>query len=255
MERNNLKKILLLLLVLSLSCFILTGCNDGEKEENNDASENDNAEENNGNSDDSSEDTNTDADNQENGDNLQKLYTHLPVGEDKALVILEVDEVIDGLYTRREHNAAMIVKCSVVKDYYNVISPGTEIYVPIRFYVGEGNVFEPQLRAFVTEGDRVFAHLTLLGIKDHVFTDSDNNPVIFEETFFAKGSYPYDYKFIPISNGKLNVSSVDTLIVLAGFNAQQQRDFLGFDNYFYDGMTEDALDQIAEKLYSDQTAN
>ena len=197
--------------------------------------------------------------NDHGGEPIYSIKDHFQVGEQDvplhSLSTLRIKEVVEGSFNHKDGNATVIIRCNVIEDYYKLLSKDTEVYVPIRFSVTEDDSAEEKVRELIKEDSVIFTYLLPDMISDHGFKDKKGETVWFYDKLFSKSVYLSDYKLIPVEDGRLDVSSVDELLEKSFTVSRMTRgEIKGFDDYFYDGMTEVELKTNAEKLYSEQVA-
>ena len=241
-----MKKLKCALLLLLTFCLLLTGC--GQKTtppDNGDETQNEDG----GNNTEDNIFENEDA----TSPRPNVLQYYLNVG---SVVKLKVNTILDGFYTRNHGSRKtvyVILEGIVIEDCYGKIDRDTVVRIEIQLShldenidldAFEENAFVKLLREFeyfyVWFYNGPFPRRKIYSVnkKDFEYIES-----------VAEGGFINDYEIIPISDGKVNFDRIDKY--LDGYQKwiyPRRSDIVGFDDWFYDGQTEEEFEKNIKKL-------
>lgn len=168
-------------------------------------------------------------------DTVERLYMR---GESNVFLKLKVNRIYDGLYTGGEYSdelysgvTCVLLECSVVEDYYNLLSNDEIVTIPIylsTFYN------EEDIKAFVSKCDYLC-----------VYGSTICAPILSGEGEEVEVTNPIsvtsldNYSVVPIINGKVDLDALDSL--LSGSTYLKHNRIEHFDQMIVNGMNEEEL--------------
>lgn len=146
----------------------------------------------------------------------------------------------------------VMIKATVIEDYYNIMQPEEKILIPILLPLENGDSLKIEDLSSITSAESFLVHTRVIH-KGSSPIDEDFSPeYVTDDGYQTVDFLRIDYgEILPLKDGKLDIKSVDAVGEKYGFE-KLSTSIENFSEYFKDEMSIEELADSARQLEFDQ---
>lgn len=180
---------------------------------------------------------------------LLAMNSMYKVGEHSSMVRAEINNVL-GMFSLDDFGSSkiLLVEFCVIEDYYEKISPGTVVTVPISMDGKEINdkSMLAELQTFLDDADEFVLYINRLYNTRIIYDEAGIK--VDKENVASLNLMVFHY-IIPLKNEKVDTSAVYELLDKYEVDYYPPQEIIGYSSFVVDGMSIETLEKNIKSLY------